>query len=204
MATSVEDLCNQALRLIGYKMRIGSIYEGSEPAKACLELYGQTRDELLRELYPDFARVNDVALSLLKGPPPPGGYNPAQPWSTTYPPFPWLYEYAYPADCLQFRGIIRPPGMLPMRDPRPVLWSESSDNTLATPARVILTNVAGAIGVYCGQITNPAAWNPLFTATFVESLSKKLSVPLVQNLDLAKLTAQESAAEAVVSDQHRG
>jgi hypothetical protein len=64
--------------------------------------------------------------------------------------------------------------------------------------------VAGAIGVYCGQITNPAAWNPLFTATFVESLSKKLSVPLVQNLDLAKLTAQESAAEAVVSDQHRG
>ena len=70
---SVEDLCNQALRDIGYSTPIGSINEGSRASRVALEFYGQTRDTILRTKDWDFARQtvsmgNPIKIA------PPGGY----------------------------------------------------------------------------------------------------------------------------------
>jgi hypothetical protein len=44
---TVENICNQALDVIGYARHIGNIYEGSKAARVALDLYVQTRDEVL-------------------------------------------------------------------------------------------------------------------------------------------------------------
>ena len=73
--TAPEDLINNALARIGYKLRIGSIYEGSAAAKKALDVYGQARDGLLRQNDWGFAERN-IAMTLLKSAPalPGGGY----------------------------------------------------------------------------------------------------------------------------------
>jgi hypothetical protein len=231
MATSVEDICNQSLRALGVRRRIGWLFEGSEAARAALEVYGQTRDELLRSQDWDFAR-RPVALVLLKGPPPPGGFNPSQPWSTAYPPPGWLYEYGYPSDAIEIAAIVPPPGFMPDRDPKPGRFRVDNDFTLgggeiltgggavltgggavliggtggvsASGTKVILTDVRNAVAIYRAQVTDPSQWNAGFTAVMIERLAQKLSVALAQSLDLLKTTAAEGTATVMVADKRRG
>ena len=214
MAAAVEDLINQAARDAGLRFRIADIYEGSPLSRAALEVYGQTRDELLRAEDWPFARGAGVALTLLKGPPPPGGYYPGNPWTAVFPAPPWLYEYAYPSDSLDLLAILKPPGALPQLAPRAQTWRIDNDLTpvvsgnppaAAGPAqRVILTNVKGALAVYRRRVTNPALWEPGFTATLIAALARKLSLTIAQNLQLRQEIGQEASAIAMTADQKRG
>ena len=215
MASSVEQIVNEALIAIGYRKRIGDINEGSEASIAALELYGQTRDEILRAQDWPFARAAGVALTLLKGPPPPGGYNPGQPWSNIYPSPPWLYEYAYPSDCLDLLALRGPPRMLPVLDPKPQVWRIDNDlNPLVSgnppvasgPAqKVILAHVKGALATYRRQVTNPLLFEPGFTATLIEALGKKLMPILMPgSAQQEQARAQEVGVVAQLADQHRG
>lgn len=202
-----EDALNQALTAIGYRRRIGSVYEGSAAARAGLEIYGQTRDEVLSAGDWSFAQAGGFALTLLKGPPPAGGYNPGQPWTTAYPRPPWLYEYAMPSDMLELRAVLPTPDALPVLLPRPARWAVENDNTLATPAKVILTNTPGALAVYVRRVTNPAQWNDsLFIATLIDMLAKKLAASplLAASPEFLKTLPQEAAAAAALGDRHRG
>ena len=88
---SPEDLLNNTLVRLGFKLRIGSIWEGSEQAKKALDIYVQTRDTLLRDGDWPFAE-RDVQPTLLKAAPP-NGYVPPTVWSSAYPPLPWANEY---------------------------------------------------------------------------------------------------------------
>jgi hypothetical protein len=196
------DICNQGLRAGGVPLRMNDFYEGSEVAHTALEIFGQARDELIRLTDWSFSR-GLAALTLLKGPPPAGGYNPAQPWSTLYPRPGFLFEYVYPGDCLDLRAIIEPPGFMPDSDPLPAGWRVDDDlapvvsgnppTASGPPAKVILCNVAGAIAVYRRQVTNPALWEPGFIASLVASLGKKFQVAF----PTAPEGAKEAAAEAV-------
>lgn len=225
--SSVEDVCNQALSACGSRLLIGDIYEGTPQSRACLEIYGQTRDEALRAGEWSFA-YGQATLTLLKGPPPPGGYPPMTPWATIYPPPNWLYEYAYPADCVELRDMIRVPGPLPILDPKPILYRIDNDATpvlsgpipliingqysgaLPTvsgpPQRVILSNASRALAIYTRRVTNPLLWEPLFVATLVGALAKKLAVsPLfASSPDLMKSLPGETAATGALAQQHQG
>src|SRR5258708_946168 len=109
MAT-VTDILNQALRKISYPTPIGQIYEGSRAARIAVEIYAQTRDDLLRTGNFPFAR-RAVVLDLQKTAPP-GGYV-LTPWSSIYPPAPWVYQYAYPTLCLDLRSVRKTPFAIP-------------------------------------------------------------------------------------------
>ncbi|HLX18468.1 MAG TPA: hypothetical protein VKS24_25045 [Bradyrhizobium sp.] len=214
MATTVEQIVNQALYAIGYPRRIGNIYEGTAAARAALEVYGQTRDEVLSAQDWPFARAGGaLPLTLLKGPPPPGGYSPLQPWSPIYPAAGFLYEYAYPADCLELRAVIAPPLALPNLDPKAVSWRLDNDATpvlsgpytqfpaapptvSGPPQKVILTNQGSALAVYRRRITNPSLWtDQLFVAMFIAALASKLSLVLTGRPgdDQAKMAAATGA-----------
>lgn len=198
---SPEDALNQALRLVGYPKAIGSIYEGTPAARAGLEIYGQTRDELLRaQDWPFASSGGGLALTLLKGPPPPGGYTPSTPWTTAFPLPGWLYEYAYPSDCLELRGVLYPPGAMFVLDPRPAVWRIANDNALNPPQRVILSNVKAAQAVYCRRVTNPTLWEPGFTETLIIALARKLAASplLAASADFAKSLPQDMAAAAAI------
>ncbi|HQT65346.1 MAG TPA: hypothetical protein PLO16_12620 [Acidocella sp.] len=196
-----EDVINLALVRMGYKTRIGSIWEGSMAAKKALDIYSQTRDELLRAGDWDFAERN-VALTLLKSAPL-GGYIPPIVWSSQYPALPWLYEYNYPTDCLKVRAVKSTPIFVPNFDPQPVLYSVDNDNSLTEPSKVILTNAANAILVYAGQITDPQDWESDFTEAMASALGRRLA-PVLTGMDSAKLEAADESAEDQMAAGEQG
>lgn len=193
---SPEDIANNALVRIGYKLRIGSIYDGSEASKKILDIYAQTRDALLRSDDWGFAERN-VPLSLLKTAPP-GGYVSII-WSDAYPILPWRYEYAYPDDTLEVRSIRSSPVLIPNFDPKPNVWRIAN----ASNRRVILSNVVNAILIYTGQVTDPLQWEPLFTETLCASLGRRLA-PVLSSLDVAKLEAGDEVAAATIGERIQG
>lgn len=198
---SPADLINAALVRLGYALRIGSLYEGSMVAKKSLDIYAQTRDELLRQDDWGFAERN-VALTLLKSAPP-GGYIPPTTWNqTSYPPLPWKFEYSYPGDCLKVRTIKSTPILVPDYDPRPHLFAVVNDNTLTPPAKVIVCNIGSANLVYTGQITDPITFEADFTEALVDALGEVLA-PSV-NPEMLKLLVPAQAQTQAVAEHEQG
>ena len=211
--TSPEDIVNQALMLARRARRIGDMLEGSQEAIIALELYSQARDELLDLHDWSFSRETNP-LTLLKGPPPNGGYNFAQPWSDIYPAPGFLFEYAYPSDCLDIRGISQQPGPMPDLDPLPERWRIDNDLTpvvtgnpptaAGPPAKVIYCNVPNAIATYRARITNPASFDTGFVAALVASLAKKFGEAFALDAESRKEDMAEAAGVAEFASSLRG
>lgn len=170
---TIESICNQALDLIGYERHIGNIWEGSKAARIALNMWGETRDALLFAMKPDWAR-KDSPLTLVKQAPsivgPFANYD-VTPWSNTYPPLPWLYEYSIPADLIQPVSIKSQDLTVPNFRPRAIPFQHTSSNT-------IVTNVSNAILVYIGKITNPDDWENDFLDLMIKTLAQKFSMEL--------------------------
>src|SRR3954468_25037564 len=107
MASEVT-ICNRALQSIGTRTTIASLSELSVEARNCALIYDDTRDEVLQMAYWNFAQKT-VYLALLKSAPgtPSNSASTATQWTTDYPSPPWLYEYAYPEDCIQLSRIVQ-------------------------------------------------------------------------------------------------
>lgn len=213
MATDINDIMNQGLRAGGVQKRIEDYFEGSDAARTALELYGQARDELLDAKDWSFSR-RTAPLTVLKGPPPAGGYNFAQPWSNLYPAPGFLYEYAYPSDCMDLRAIIPMPGLMPDLDPRPAVWRVDNDPTpivsgdppvaSGPEAKVIFTNVTNAMAVYRSRVTNPAIFDPGFTAALVALLGKRFAVAFGADVNAQREDSAEAAATIQLESDIRG
>lgn len=200
---AVEDLVNIALRQIGYPTPIGSIHEGSDASRVALDLYGQIRDELLRVKDWDFARVT-VSLGAALKTAPVAGYG-AVPWSTAYPPLPWIYSYGYPANCIEVRTLLPTPIFLPEMLPRVVLWEKGNDTALGVP--VVLTDLAGAQATITAAIYDPAQWkDPGFIQALVDALAQKFLRPLMGEGDpnVQGQAAQMASGAAMVGTARQG
>ena len=198
---SPADVVNLALRRIGYRLRVGSLYDGSEASKKALDIYGQTRDALIREGDWGFAERN-APLTLLKSAPR-GGYTPPLTWTSAYPPLGYLFEYAYPADCLRVRAVKGTAIFTPNFDPQPNVFAVANDNSLAPPAKVVLCNVAGAIAVYSGQVTDPATWEADFVEALAAGLARRLAASLA-SADFVKLEGGDEQTEAMIAAGEQG
>lgn len=199
--SSAADLANNALTRLGYKLTVGSLLEGSDHANTILQLYSQTRDDLLRNYDYDFAQ-RSVALTLLKSAPV-GGYFPPNLWNPmTNPPAGWLYEYAYPDDALKIR-LVKPQPMFVM-NAAPVPWpfSEYNDNLLSPAQRTIVCNVPSAIAVYTGRVTDPTLWDVAFSEAFAAALARRIAAGL-QGIEAVKMEAGDEQAETVASEREQ-
>lgn len=200
---TVEDIVNAALSRIGHAVRIADIYEGSPASLAALDIYGQTRDELLRKQDWGFSERN-VAMTALKIAPA-GGYGPWAPWNqATNPPPPWLFEYPYPDDCLKVRAIKGIPGFGPNFQPYPNSFSIINDGAI----KAIVTNADSAILVYTGQVTDPNLWEPGFTEALISSLSRRLA-PALAKIDQGKaedekIEGADEQTETIVAEMLQG
>lgn len=192
---SPDDVANAVIAHLGYKRRIGSLYDGSDAAKKFLDIYGQARDAKLREFEWGFAERN-IILTLLKTAPV-GGYNLANPWTAANPPMPWIFEYAYPADMLEIRSLKSSTPMIPNFDPKPVTWRVANDTVAAVQQKVILTHKAAAAACYTAQVTDPALWEVGFTDALIEDLARRMAPALV-GFDAEKAEAQE---ETVITQE---
>lgn len=189
MTYAVEDLVNQALDAIGYAGHIADIYEGSPAARVALEIYSLTRDALLQDGDWPFA-MREVALVDT-------GFTPPTPWAT---------EYAYPTDCLRVRYVRPGPlsgGTLDF-DPQPVLFRPYNDVSQTPAVRTILCSLNPAVLIYNGKVTDPASWEPGFTAALVAALAKKMTIMLPLDADVSKgvigMAAQAQAEAETVDD----
>lgn len=159
------DMVNLALGRIGYKDRIGSIFEGSEAAKQALDIYSQTRDAALRQF--DWGFAERIAAGVV---------------ASQAAPFPWLVSYVYPTDCLRLRNMFDAAYVADRNNPLPVLYSIANN---ATDGKVIWSNSAAAKLVYTAQITDPTKWEALFVETFADMLAVSLA-PVMANLEATK------------------
>jgi hypothetical protein len=196
---SPADIVNDALRRVGYKDRVGSLYEGSKASKAALDIYAQTRDELLRTGEWPFAR-RDVDGTVTRQAPP-GGYVPPTVWDPTiYPPLPWLFEYLYPSDCITVRAVRPQQILVPNFAPRPHLFAIANDGN----QRVILSNVASAVITYTGQVTDPTDMDVGFVEALCAAMARRLAIVLTQSADAVKIEAQDEQFETAVAGRQQG
>ena len=199
---SPADLANLAFVRMGYKLRVGSLYDGSKAAKYALDIYAQTRDEELRSFDWGFAERN-IALTLLKQAPV-GGYIPPTVWNEAVnPPVGYVFEYAYPADCLKVRSVKQTPLFFPNFDPQPNIWSVANDDAYSPPQRVVLCNVPNALMVYTGQVTDPTTWDVGFVEAFAASLARHLG-PVLVGAEVAKLGAADEQASTTMAELEQG
>lgn len=180
-------IANLALDAAGTRSTIASLQENSIEARAVSRHYAPSLASMLSAAHWNFARFQ-IALTLLKD-------------ATKSPPdavpIPWLYEYAYPADCVLARYLMPQtqgnpasvPGAqsLPYYIGAPVRFLISTDNDAqGNPVKVILTNQPQAILVYTRLIVQTGLFDDQFVEALTYYLAHRISVPLSGDKALAK------------------
>lgn len=98
MANYPSDIGNQSLDAIGWPRQIGDLEDGTREGNIINRAYMQDLMQLLRSAHWDFARKTSGMLLLADA----SGNTPNV---GTLVPQPWLYEYAYPTDCMKARFV---------------------------------------------------------------------------------------------------
>ncbi len=202
-------ICNRALSEIGTRSTISSFDDDSTEAQQCGLWYDNTKTDLLRAAPWGFAR-RQIALTLL-----------AQ-YNDPTVPFPWLYKYAYPEDCIKFRYLLPPPllgedsvvapqvgvgpqgpyNWRPSRQYRFLVNMDVNEDT-GEETKVLLSNVPQAIGVYTRNVQNPDLFDSLFNSALSSALSYALVIPLSGNVGMRqdmRKSAEDAILQARVAD----
>lgn len=193
--TDAVALVNQALGQIN--SRAGTVTSISPPAppnnlaaQTAAALYQQQVNSIFRAANWNCAR-RQGDLTLLKArigaPENPSGTLPQ-------PPYPWLFEYAYPNDCLKVRFVMPLPGMptagqAPLMTNGGVNYGMGADTRMPfVPAidtdangnqiRVILTNACKAQAIYTGRIDNVDLWDDQLKNAVVGALAAWFCIPV--------------------------
>lgn len=203
--TTQTDLANRALLSIGARTQVGSVVpsDGSEEGNAISVLWQPTFEQLGRTSQWGCLR-NQIILSLLAA----AQGTPENPNGTTLPlpPFPWLYVYQLPPDCLRTWWIVPSfpistesgagtqttfnnpaPTWLPGSEAIPYQLSYWPDPMTGAPLQVILTNQDIAQLVYAKNQPNPQTWDSLFQQAFVSALAAYLVPALSLSLSLMQM-----------------
>jgi hypothetical protein len=220
---SEVSICNRALAAVNSRAPISSLTERSEPARQCNLIYADTRDEVLQMAQWNFAQKTAI-LALLKSAPgtPGNAASTATEWSPSFPAPPWLFEYAYPTDCLQVRTVIQQqpnvyvgvpltsegtPGIYPYAIGPGAFFETATDTIGDAQQNVILTNEYKAIARYTTRITSPQLFGAMFTEALVNALAAKLAIPLTGQKSLANLRfgmANQIISQARADDANEG
>lgn len=218
---SETTICNRALQTMGTRTQISSLTEASNEARNCNLIYADTRDEVLGMAFWNFAKKTNYLSVLKQAPGTPGGVASASQWSTAYPAPPWLYEYAYPTDCITMRSITQQPvnayvgvpftsngqSSYPYFVGPGAQFEVATDLISGSQQSVILTNQYQAIGIYTMQITNAGLFAGLFVEALVQALAAKLTLALTGNVALASAKFAQANAmiiQARASDANEG
>lgn len=180
MSTEVS-ICNMALGHIKSKSTIALLTEEGAEARICKLYYAQARDETLEEFNWPFAKR--FALLATVGTVPTG----------------WVYQYAYPTQCLAVRKVL-PISRKLKPIPFELAHSDISDSI------VILTDEEAAEIEYTKQITNTTLFSALYTSALSYKIASYIAMPLsgkkeLRDLALANFEVQISKARASVLNQ---
>lgn len=206
MASQV-DIANLALASIGTRSTIAALTEQSAEGLAVALQYNTCLDAVLSAAHWNFAR-KQVALSLLKD----GSLTPPDDV-----PQPWLYEYAYPTDCVSARyvmpSIASSPNSSTVLSPpfatgQPVPFIISSDvDSNGQPVKVILCNEPQAVLVYTFRLTIPSLYDAPFVIALSNYIGSRLAMALTGDKTLARTAfevADRTTKDARASNGNEG
>lgn len=171
MTITSTDVVNEALQLIGdntpFVTGVAPTFDSSAAGKAASQLYVPTVAAVARQFGWDFSRTT-VTLTT----------------TGNTAPVPWLYEYGYPASCVQLWQIL-PTTITDANNPLPVNWSVGNATVSGSKVRVIWTNQSPALAVIN---SNPpeTAWDSLFHQAVVRTLASGLAMALAGRPDTAQ------------------
>lgn len=214
-------LVNQALDQIAAGVTVRSMDPpdaNSLAAEVAARTYAQQVGAVFRSVHWNCARFQK-SLTLLRAAA--GTYANAD-GSLPVPPIPWLYEYAYPTDCLKIRFLI-PKLSLPATS-TPLMTGAGlnyyPDTITAMPfvpalslndqgqqVSVILTNAPMADAVYTAIVQDPNLWDVALRNAVIATLSAWFVNPLARNAELLKERVQMAVAmiqSARISDGNEG
>ncbi len=202
---SQVDIVNRALAAISARATVSSIVpsDGSNEANNAALLFQPTYEMLARAAFWNCFR-KQAPLSIVKA----AAGTPENVSGTTLPipTPPWLYGYAYPADCLMVRFLLPNYGSAtgPAGAPFPTLGlaaagfgtnlaapfvvSHDTDNS-GNPIRTILANLDQAQAVYTINQPNPQLWDAGFQEAMVAGLGAKLVPALTGNGPMLQMQA---------------
>lgn len=196
MAISSVALCNLALDAAMCRSSISAIGEASAEGQACARHYEQSLEAVMRCAHWNFAR-KQVTLSLLND----ATLTPPQPV-----PQPWLFEYAYPSDCLLARAVMpqlnnplgAPTSMALNPRLRATQFIVAQDNDVTgNPIPVILSSTPQAQIIYTARVSN----SNLFDAMFIELVQLYLGAKLARVITGDKAHAKDLFAQAQVIEK---
>ena len=196
--TDLVTIWNMALANVGTRSSVASLTENSKEAITCGLYSDNVRRGVLSTAQWDFAEEY-ATLGLLKALPgtPENTSSQSPTWQTSYPSPPWLYEYAYPTDCVAVRSIL--PQMATNQTTPPFTtgqyiytlgkqekiasaWKRSSDKDAGgNDITTILTNQSQALICYTKDIINTQLWDDLFIELVAAILAKKCCIQLTGN-----------------------
>lgn len=224
MATGdIISIVNRSLGSISARSNVQNLNEGSTESNAAALYYQSTFEALARTAKWDCLEKQATLTLLFAAPGTPE--NP-QGVTTPYPPNPWFYSYAVPADSLFVRQLVpqrqqlqsgsgvpifpvnnylpNAQGILNRRIPYKVAYGQdASGNGL----QVINTNLRQAQALYTVNQPNPIFWDSLFQQAMVATLSVFLSSSVSGDkalTQLQKATAEGMIANARAADANEG
>ena len=193
MAISDVALCNLALDAAMARSNIAAIGENSAEGQACARHYEQSKEAVLRCAHWSFARKQGNLSLLLDA-------------TITPPqavPQPWLFEYAYPSDCLLARmampQLVNPQGtpvstgLNPRMHATRFVVAQDNDTT-GNAIPVILSNTPQAQLVYTTRVMNPNLFDSMFVEMLTTYLGAKLARVLSGNEQRAQSLFQQAQA----------
>lgn len=179
MAATSNDVANQAIALVGDNIPPvqgqAPNFDASLAGQALQKLYVPCVRTVARQFEWDFARSN-AALVL----------------SGNTAPWPWTYEYAYPAGTVEVWQVLPAVSSDP-NNPLPVDWVVGNAVVSSAQARVIWTNQQGAVAVL-NNMPSEATWDDLFRESVVRLLASELSMALFSRPDQAEAYLNSGAA----------
>ena len=179
MAATSNDIANEAVQLMGgnqpFVTGLAPNFDSSVTGKALQKLYAPTVAAVARQSEWGFARQM-VALAL----------------TGNVAPFPWTYEYAYPANCVQVWQLT-PSALSDTNNPLPINSVVGNAVVAGVQSKVIWTNLASA---YAAINANPleSTWDSLFRQAVVRLLASALAMAIGGKPDLAQTMLESGGA----------
>lgn len=178
MAASIVSICNLALMRLGQTLTIQSLEDNSKAGRACKALYELTRNYVLEDLKPAFARRRDVLAEL-------------DDERTN-----WTFTFDLPADFLCALRIEQTATRTPRQDQKIPFSLELNDDgdglllccDVEEPELVYIAKVE-TVGLFTPGFIDALAWRLASELVMPMALKPELAVRGLQQYELAKRNA---------------
>lgn len=170
---------NQAIQYIGDNQPdvtgVAPLFDSSPAGVAAAKFYLPVVQSVGRQFEWDFARNTQALVA-----------------SGNVAPFPWAFEYLYPANCIELWQVA-PTTLADPNNPLPPTWVVANNLVGGVQRKVVQTNLAAALAIY-NNYPAESTWDPLFREAVVRLLASELAMAVSGKPDVSQGFLQSGGA----------